>query len=78
MLFALSWLSQAGGQSLITYALAWLPATLSSLTLLLQPVVSAAMAWLAMTEVPSLCQSTGGSIVLVGIWTARRAMQESG
>ncbi|MGL3104543.1 DMT family transporter [Bradyrhizobium sp. BR 1432] len=72
VLFALSWLSQAGGQSLITYALAWSPATLSSLTLLLQPVVAAILAWFVMGEVPSLWQGIGGSIVLVGIWTARR------
>lgn len=78
VLFALSWLSQAGGQSLITYALAWLPATLSSLTLLLQPVVAAVLAWLVMGEVPNLWQSIGGSIVLVGIWTARRAQSRQG
>lgn len=73
VLFALSWVSQAGGQSLITYALAWLPATLSSLTLLLQPVVATVLAWLVMGEVPCLWQGIGGLIVLAGIWTARRA-----
>lgn len=73
VLFALSWLSQAGGQSLITYALAWVPVTISSLTLLLQPVLAAVLAWLVMGEVLSLGQSIGGSIVLVGILIAHRA-----
>ena len=73
VLVALSWLSQAGGQGLITFALAWLSAAFSSLTLLLQPVVAAVLAWLVLGEVLTLEQVIGGSIVLVGIWIARAA-----
>ncbi|WP_422718069.1 DMT family transporter [Falsochrobactrum tianjinense] len=73
VLFALSWLSQAGGQSLIAYALAWLPVTFSSLTLLLQPVIAALLAWLILGEALTLWQCIGGLIVLAGIWMARRS-----
>lgn len=73
VLIGLSWLSQAGGQSLITYALAWLPATFSSLTLLLQPVVAAALAWVVLGEALTPLQCLGGIVVLVGIGMARRA-----
>lgn len=73
VLFALSWLSQAGGQSMIAYALAWLPASFSSLTLLLQPAVAAVLAWVFLGEALTPIQCLGGAIIVAGIWTARRA-----
>ncbi|WP_455189878.1 DMT family transporter [Foliimonas ilicis] len=73
MLFGLSWVSQAGGQSLIAHALAWLPASFSSLTLLLQPAVAGMLAWIVLGEALTLVQCAGGAIILAGIWTARRA-----
>lgn len=73
ILFGLSWVSQAGGQSLIAHALAWLPASFSSLTLLLQPAVAAMLAWMVLGEALTLIQCLGGVIILAGIWTARRA-----
>lgn len=75
VLIALSWLSQAGGQSMIAFALAWLPASFSSLTLLLQPVVAAILAWLVLDEALTIWQGVGGAIVLFGIWIARRAQR---
>lgn len=72
ILFGLAWISHAGGQSLITFALAFLPATFSSLTLLLQPVVAAILAWLILGEVLGPMQIAGGVIIIVGIWLARR------
>ncbi|MFD2249573.1 drug/metabolite transporter (DMT)-like permease [Pseudochelatococcus lubricantis] len=72
VLLGLAWISHAGGQSLITYALAYLLATFSSLTLLLQPVVAALLAWLILGESLSSMQITGGLIVIAGIWLARR------
>lgn len=75
VLCALSWVSQAGGQSLIAWALAFLPVTFSSLTLLLQPVVAAILAWLLLGEALSIIQATGGLIVLAGIWIARMAQR---
>lgn len=73
VLCGLSWVSQAGGQSLIAWALAFLPATFSSLTLLLQPVVAAVLAWAVLDEALTVMQVIGGMIVLVGIFIARKA-----
>jgi drug/metabolite transporter (DMT)-like permease len=72
-LIGLAWISQAAGQSLITFALAWLPATLSSLTLLIQPVVAAVLAWLLLKEPLTGLQIAGGLIVIGGIALARRS-----
>ena len=75
VLFGLSWLSQAAGQSLITFALAWLPLTFSSLTLLMQPVIASLLAWALLGEALTVWQCIGGSIVLVGILAAHRAQR---
>jgi drug/metabolite transporter (DMT)-like permease len=72
MLIGLAFVSHAGGQVAITYALAYLPPAFSSLTLLLQPVVAALLAWLLLSEPVGLMQAIGGAIVLVGILIARR------
>jgi drug/metabolite transporter (DMT)-like permease len=72
ILLGLSWISQVAGQSLITYALAWLPAAFSSLTLLIQPVAAAALAWIILAEPLGPAQGVGGALVLVGILLARR------
>ncbi len=60
------------GQGLITYALAHLPAAFSSVALLLQPVVAAALAWILVGEPVGVWQALGGIIVLGGIVLARR------
>lgn len=73
ILLGLSWISQIGGQSLIIYALAWLPAAFSSLTLLIQPVAAAALAWIILSEPLGPAQGIGGALVLAGILLARRA-----
>ena len=73
ILLGLAWISQAAGQSLITFALAWLPATLSSLTLLIQPVIASILAWVVLKEPVTGAQMAGGVIVLTGILLARRA-----
>jgi drug/metabolite transporter (DMT)-like permease len=73
MVFGLAWISQAGGQSLITFALAWLPVAFSSLTLLIQPVVAAALAWVLLGEALTPMQMIGGLVVLIGIFLARKS-----
>ncbi|WP_225769300.1 DMT family transporter [Inquilinus sp. Marseille-Q2685] len=73
VLLGLSWVSQVAGQSLITYALAWLPPAFSSLTLLIQPVAAAALAWIVLAEPLGPMQGLGGALVLAGILLARRA-----
>ena len=72
ILIALGWIVHAGGQGLITFALAWLPPTFSSLTLLIQPVVAAVLARIVLGEPLGLSQIAGGAIVIGGIMLARR------
>ncbi len=72
MVLGLALVSHVGGQGLIAYALAYLPAAFSSLTLLLQPVVAALLAWLLLGESLGAPQAAGGAIVLLGILVARR------
>lgn len=72
VLLGLALVSHAGGQSLIAYALAHLPAAFSSVSLLLQPVVAALLAWIILGEPLGLWQGVGGAIVLAGIVLARR------
>lgn len=72
MLLGLALISHAGGQVSITFALAYLPAAFSSLTLLLQPVVAALLGMIVLNEGISVTQATGGAIVLCGILYARR------
>ena len=77
MLLGLGLVSHAGGQSLIAYALAHLPAAFSSLSLLVQPVASAVLAWIILDESIGAWQVVGGAIVMTGILLARRAMPAS-
>ncbi|QRM57278.1 DMT family transporter [Sinorhizobium sp. BG8] len=72
VVFGLAFASHASGQVLITYALAYLPAAFSSLTLLLQPVIASLLAWVVLNEPIGIMQGIGGIIVLAGILTARR------
>jgi drug/metabolite transporter (DMT)-like permease len=72
MVIGLAFISHAGGQVAITYALAYLPPAFSSLTLLLQPVVAAILAWIVLGEAIGSAQAAGGAIVLAGILIARR------
>ncbi|MCF3640579.1 DMT family transporter [Rhizobium sp. TRM95111] len=72
MLIGLALISHVGGQGLVTYALAYLPTAFSSLTLLLQPVVAAILAWFILAEPVGAIQALGGAIVLAGILVARR------
>ncbi|MBA9031296.1 DMT family transporter [Rhizobium leguminosarum] len=72
IVFGLAFISHAGGQVAITYALAYLPAAFSSLTLLLQPVVAAILAWALLNEAIGTMQALGGAVVLAGIMVARR------
>jgi drug/metabolite transporter (DMT)-like permease len=71
-LVGLALVSHATGQGLIAYALASLPAAFSSVSLLFQPVMAAAFAWLLLGEPLGPLQSAGGLVVLAGIYLARR------
>lgn len=66
-LIALALSAQFGGGLLIQVALPRMPAVLTSLLLLIQPVVSVFLAMLLVDERPSLIQLLGVGLVLVGV-----------
>ncbi len=72
IVLALAVIPQVAGQSLIAYAMAHLPASLSSLSLLIQPVLAAVYAMAILGEGMGAMQVAGGAIVLAGIYLARR------
>lgn len=72
VLALLALLCQLGGQSLITWAMRHLPASFSAVSLLLQPVVAALLAWALLAEAVGPLQAAGAAVVLLGIYVARR------
>ncbi len=73
VLIGLALVSHTGGQALIAYALAHLPASFASVALLLQPATAAFLAWVILGEVLGILQGVGGVLVLTGIFLAWRA-----
>ncbi|WP_158529607.1 DMT family transporter [Parvibium lacunae] len=74
VVIGLALISQLSGQVVIAYAFAHLPATFSSITLLLQPVLTAVFAWLILAQQLSGIQIVGAGLVLTGIYIAKRAL----
>jgi drug/metabolite transporter (DMT)-like permease len=73
ILVGLALITQILGQGLIAYAFAHLPASLSSVSLLIQPVMATLFAWWLFGEAIGPAQFIGGAIVLAGIWIAKKA-----
>lgn len=71
VLAALAVTAQILGQGLITYGFAHLPASFSSLTLLIQPLVAALAAWSFLGESMSPRQILGGAVLMAGLTIAR-------
>ena len=72
VLIALALVTQVAGQGLIVYALAHLPAAFGSVSLLVQPVIAAGLAWLLFAEALGPLELAGAGLVLAGIAMARR------
>jgi drug/metabolite transporter (DMT)-like permease len=72
VLVGLALVTQVLGQGLIAYAFAHLPASLSSVSLLIQPVMAAIFAWALFNEAIGPAQFAGAALVLAGIWISRR------
>ena len=70
VLLALALISHVGGQALIAYGFGHLPASFSSVSLLWQPVVAAAVAWVVLGERLRWLQGFGAVVVLAGIAVA--------
>jgi len=73
VVLGLALVSQVFGQSAIAYGLAHLPASLGSVSLLVQPVCASAFAWLLLGESIGALQIAGGCAALIGIRMAHRA-----
>ena len=67
----MAWVSHAGGQGLLVFALGRLPAVFSSLVIFLEALAAALFGWVLLAERLSLPQALGGALILVGIWIAR-------
>lgn len=74
VLWGLALTAQVLGQSLIAYALAHLPASFSSVSLLFQPVVAALAAWWIFSEALGPLQGLGALVVLLGVALARQGI----
>ena len=71
-LLGLALLAQIGGQTVIAYALAHLQASLSSVSLLIQPLTATLAAWLIFGEAIGFLQAAGGALLLWGIYLSKR------
>jgi drug/metabolite transporter (DMT)-like permease len=74
VLVGLALVSQVAGQGLIAWGMAHLPASFSSVSLLLQPVAAAVFAWAILGEAFGALQALGGAVVLAGIVACRLTM----
>jgi drug/metabolite transporter (DMT)-like permease len=73
ILLGLAVISHAGGQGLMTFALAHLPPSFSAMTNLMQTAVAAVVAWILFSEPLTLMMLASGAAILAGIWICRRA-----
>jgi drug/metabolite transporter (DMT)-like permease len=70
-LTALALVSHVLGQGLVAYALRHLPASFSSVTLLVQPIGAALLAWHFFGERMGPLQALGAGVIITGILVAR-------
>ncbi|MCA9864865.1 MAG: DMT family transporter [Anaerolineales bacterium] len=75
-MIALSLVVQVGGQMGVSYALGYLPASIVSPTLLMQPVLTGLLAVPILGERLTLIQITGGITVLIGIYIVHRSRRQ--
>ena len=73
MLAGLALLSHIGGQGLITFSMATLPASFSAVGLLIQPLAAALLAWVLLHERFGTQQAVAGAVILGGIVLCRLA-----
>ena len=70
-------LAHVFGQGSIAWALGRLPASTASVTVLVQPVVAGALAYLIFSEVLTPLQAAGGGLALLGVVVAQQAPARS-
>ena len=69
--FGLAFFCQFLGQGLITFALKHLPSAFGAVTLLLQPIIAAAAAWVLFGEILGAYDFAGAFVILTGIMMAK-------
>ena len=72
IVLALALVSHVGGQGMIAYAMAHLPAAFTSVALIFEVVSAALLGWLFLAEILGFWQWVGAGIILLGIGAARR------
>ena len=71
-LFAITLGPQIIGHTVFNWALKYVDASIISGTILAEPIVSALLAWLVLSERPGLATVLGGVVVLVGLYLLLR------
>lgn len=74
-LLALAWFTHVVGQSLIVYALAHLPAAFGSVSLLVQPLVAAILAWILFAEALGIYHLVGATFIITGILVCKKGVR---
>lgn len=84
LFLALAVVPQIGGHTLYNWSLRWVPAPVVSLSLVGEPVGSSLLAWIILSQVPSVGVAAGALLALLGIYltvygqgTATRALLAS-
>ena len=72
LMIALGVISQATGQGLIVWGLAYLPASFAAVALLVAPIAAAIFAWLILGETLTTLQLVAIAVVLAGVYGAWR------
>ena len=76
VLFLLGFVCQFMGQAFITYALAYLSASTSSLSLLIQPIAATGLGYLFFQEKLTLVQFIGSLLILIGIYISQKKYEK--
>ena len=75
-LWAIALGPQIMGHTVINWALRYVQASIVSGTILAEPVVSALLAWLVLSEKPGLATLFGGAVVLLGLFLLLRGYRD--
>jgi drug/metabolite transporter (DMT)-like permease len=75
--FAVTLGPQILGHTVLNWALKYVDASVISGTILAEPVVSALLAWLVLSERPGLATVLGGVVVLVGLFLLLRGYPQN-
>ena len=76
VLFLLGFVCQFMGQAFITHALAYLPASTSSLSLLIQPIAATGLGYLFFQEKLTSIQFIGSILILIGIYISQKKYEK--